>query len=352
MIHADEKCQNALSAASRRTMLKGAVAAGAVALSPFALLSRADADDGGDKHRHGDVAILRFLAAAELIEADLWEQYTELAFNNADYAAALSAIDDAIPQYSNDTTNDEVSHHQFINGYLRSIGADPVSLEPFRTLPAVQAPGADSGHMHLTNLRSVNVDTSWYLRYRGTGNPDFGATFPQIVTIVGQPTLPTSASLSEDQFKAAAYCAAFHFPMIEQGGTSLYSSLLRKVSGLETLEILAGIGSVEAIHFKIFEDTLEDLAGFTTPSGVSFPDLGSMRELAHEVMPKPCEFLSPHLPLCSVVRPSSNALAGARAALRAFENSNVFAGQSAAFFRFMRKLAEEADAAERDVRHG
>lgn len=333
----------AVAPSSRRALLKGAAAAGVAVIAPTIL-----ARDHGSEHEHGDIAILRFLAAAELIEADLWQQYTELAFGNPQYNAALSAIDDAIPQYSQDTTADEVSHHTFINGYLRSIHAAPVNLEPFRTLPSVPATGANQAVNRLTNLRSLNLDTSWYLRYRGAGNPDFGDTFPQIAVIQHEAAVPVSDGLTDDQVKAAAYTAAFHFPQIEQGGTSLYSSLLRNVSGLDALEILAGIGPVEAIHFKIFEDTLEDLEGFTAPDGTVFPALGDNGPVAHAVMPKPCTFLSRNLPVCSVVRPSNKQIAGARAALAALTSMNIFDGQSNAFFSFMRTLANEADLARRD----
>jgi hypothetical protein len=116
---------------------------------------------------------------------------------------------------------------------------------------------------------------------------------------------------------------------------------------VETAEILAGIGPVEAIHFKIFEDALEDLEGFTAPDGTVYPALGANDELAHEVMPKPCTFLHRDLPLCSVVRPTNPNIAGARAALRALTNMNIFDGQSAGFFTFMQRLADEADRATR-----
>ena len=44
----------------------------------------------------------------------------------------------------------------------------------------------------LTNLMNLTVDTSFYTRYRSKQNPDFGATFPQAVTIQGQPAIPLS----------------------------------------------------------------------------------------------------------------------------------------------------------------
>src|SRR5271168_5453088 len=80
----------------------------------------------------GDVAILRFLAAAELIESDLWTQYAELGgignnppievaspnppLNN--YQIALSNLDSDGPQYITSNTLDEVSHAAFLNAYL------------------------------------------------------------------------------------------------------------------------------------------------------------------------------------------------------------------------------------------
>ena len=38
----------------------------------------------------GDVAALQFLAAAELLESDLWGQYSKLASNNPSFRRALS----------------------------------------------------------------------------------------------------------------------------------------------------------------------------------------------------------------------------------------------------------------------
>ena len=80
----------------------------------------------------GDVAILRFLAAAELIETDLWQQYTELAGADApesSYRAAIEVLDEDMPQYISDNTDDEISHAAFLNAYLASKGAQPVNLD-------------------------------------------------------------------------------------------------------------------------------------------------------------------------------------------------------------------------------
>src|SRR4029077_4400191 len=79
----------------------------------------------------GDIAILRFLAAAELIETDLWQQYNELGGvngGNPSYMAALSNLDGDMPQYITDNTDDEESHAAFLNAYLQSKGARAVNL--------------------------------------------------------------------------------------------------------------------------------------------------------------------------------------------------------------------------------
>jgi hypothetical protein len=102
---------------------------------------------------------------------------------------ALENLDGDMPQYISDNTDDERSHAAFLNAYLRSQGAMSVNLDRFRTLPSSKATGAKQIG-RLTNLKSLNVDTSWYTRYRSTKNPDFGASFPQAVHIQNQPAIP------------------------------------------------------------------------------------------------------------------------------------------------------------------
>src|SRR5580704_1053705 len=83
--------ENRSGSLNRRSFLKsGAVAGGAAAItaaafstSLSALPNHGDQDDpneGANAQRltRGDIAILRFVAAAELIESDLWSQYAEL----------------------------------------------------------------------------------------------------------------------------------------------------------------------------------------------------------------------------------------------------------------------------------
>src|SRR4029079_17118231 len=139
----------------------------------------------------GDVAILRFLAAAELIETDLWLQYNELAgiqdsevpggSGSPAYAEAIAVLDEDMSQYIHDNTDDEISHAAFINAYLKAHGAEPVNLNKFRKLPSSQATGAQQIG-RLTNLMELTVDTSFWTRYRSDSqNPDFGDKLPQAV---------------------------------------------------------------------------------------------------------------------------------------------------------------------------
>src|SRR3954454_8072034 len=103
----------------RRSFLKGVGLAGAAAL-PGSALFASQAMARSAALTKGDVAILRFLAAAELIESDLWEQYNELGGQNGGnpaYMAALSNLDSDMPQYIADNTDDEISHAAFLNAY-------------------------------------------------------------------------------------------------------------------------------------------------------------------------------------------------------------------------------------------
>src|SRR6185436_10253273 len=148
----------------------------------------------------GDEAILRFLAAAEIIEADLWQQYNELGgiqdgevpggSGSPAYVRALEVLDSDMSQYIHDNTDDELSHFTFINAFLSSKGAEPVDLNRFRTLPSSKASGAQQIG-RLTNLMELTVDTSWWTRYRSsTMNPDFGDSFPQAVPGLGKGRFP------------------------------------------------------------------------------------------------------------------------------------------------------------------
>ena len=164
----------------------------------------------------GDVAILRFLAAVELIEADLWQQIAELANNNPAYQKALLNIDTAIVAYIQNNTNDEISHQAFLNDFLISQNLEPVDLDPFRNLPSSTATGAEPIG-RLTNLMNLNVDTSWYLRYRSSGNPDNGNSFGQLVNIRNRPAIPLRDNYTANQIQAIANTANFFFGASSRG---------------------------------------------------------------------------------------------------------------------------------------
>ena len=341
--------------------------AGLLATSSSVLAQEGPEEKGGNLGR-GDAAILRFLAAAEILETDLWQQYNELGgiqdsevpggSGNPIYTAAISALDADMAQYIHDNTEDELTHEVFINAYLASKGADTINLDQFRTLPSSQATGAQQIG-RLTNLMQLTVDTSWWTRYRSFDkNPDFGDTFPQAVPSlnVGQhPAIPrTDADLKPHKhIQAIAYTAGFHFGTIEQGGTSLYPQLAQRVSNAEVLRIVLSIGPTEAMHFQTWSDKAGNVKPLTDPKDPSlvFPDLnappfGGQQFQTNLIMPEPTIFLSRSLPACSIVRPTATRGA-AMGALKFLTDMGLFIGQSPAFFELMRDLAEDADEAKR-----
>lgn len=127
----------------RRSFLRS-LGLGATLLGPGAALLRSSeaatqgTEDSGTRLPKGDVAILQFLAAAELIETDLWQQYTELALNNPAYAEALEKLDDEMAQYISDNTDDEKSHARFLNAFLRSRGEKGSTSMPSAPCPAAR----------------------------------------------------------------------------------------------------------------------------------------------------------------------------------------------------------------------
>jgi hypothetical protein len=194
----------------------------------------------------------------------------------------------------------------------------------------------------------LNVDTSWYLRYRSTGNPDFGDTFPQVVNIMNRPGIPLHDNYTANQIQAIANTGAFHFAMLEQGGSSLYDVMAGKATSLETLRILTSIGGTEVAHFAIWHDKAGDAPPVDSGDGLVFPDLNQNPATATNlVMPRPCKFISTSLPLCSIIRPTSVAKAGATAIAHIVANSQMLLGQSQAFIDAVLQLAAEADDAMR-----
>jgi hypothetical protein len=346
--------------------LRKGLAAGAGTVAFGLLANKAEASGGLTP---GDAAILRFLAALEILETDLWQQYNELGgiqdsevpggTGSAAYTAALQVLDSDMPQYIHDNTEDEFTHFDFINAYLVDHGMQPANLDEFRTLPSSKATGAQQ-IKRLTNLMQLSVDTSWWTRYRsGTGNPDFGDTFPQAVPglfMNGEfPAIPRSDDdlAPHDHIQAIANTAGFHFATIEQGGTSLYPSLAQRVTHREVLRILLSIGPTETMHFQTWQDKAGNAPPLTDPTnGLVFPNLNAPpfdteNFNTNLIMPEPTVFLDRKFPVCSIIRPTetTGAATGAREFLTAM---GLFKGQSAKFFKVLTELADAADKA----RHG
>ncbi|HET8889566.1 MAG TPA: ferritin-like domain-containing protein [Candidatus Angelobacter sp.] len=372
------------SPSNRRRFLKtGLVAAGAAAMGAGFLArgttASAQQANSGSSVTAGDVAILQFLAAGEALEADFYTQYNELGGHrdaqvtggsgNRIYTHALRRIDPNFSQYIHDITDDEISHQNFLNAYLVSKGADPVDMEPFRTLQGSTATGS-SGKLRLTNLMQLTVDTSWWTRYRSsTNNPDVNPTlFEQAVPDLhkGQfPAIPRNNSDLDphEHIQAIANTAAFHIPTVEQGGGSLRLALAQRATNVEVLRLLISMGPIELMHFQTLSETAGNAPPLTDPTnGLTFPDLNSgvdpntgakgaaVREMfqTNLIMPEPCPFISTSLPACSVVRPT-NTTGVATGALKFLTAMGLFIGQSDAFFTFMTNLAAAADAAQRGM---
>ena len=389
---------------NRRKFLKnGMLAAGAATAGVGMLaggLSAFGSDRDGDDDRapitRGDIAILSFLSALEQVEEDLWRQYSELGGTqdnevsglnggNALYQAALAILDGDMAQYIHDNTDDEISHHRFLNNYLASKGAKKVDLSHFATLPSSKADGARQIG-RLTNLTQLTVDTSFWSRYRSITNPDFdpNAPFAQAVpslnvkhhTAIPRSNADTNGStISGDNtqsitahLQAIAFTAGFHFAFIEQGGSSLYPTLAQKVTNLEVLRILLSIGPSETMHFQTWQDkagnalpisdtdngpggtgatvtfsTLSAAQGETDPESLKGDTLQ-----ANLIMPEPTHFLDPALEPVSIIRPTSTKFGGAVASVQSFVDDGLFIGQKKQFVDTLFDLANEADHARRE----
>jgi len=380
------KRKSSSSSVDRRSFLKGSLLAGSAAVGAGLLTSgtlaraQVNTQETGSLNS-GDIAILRFLAAAELIEADLWTQYAELGgigtnppieidpnqtLNN--YQIALSNLDSDGPQYITSNWKDEITHATFLNAYLESRGAEPVNFDEFETLPGSTATGS-AGIGRLTNLMNLNVDTSWYVRYRSATNPDLGATFPQAITLKGVTAIPRT----DDDFgttdptfnvpgnahiQAIANVAGFHFGYIEQGGSSLYASLIQKATDLEVVKLLFGIGGDEIAHFLEWVDfsgnaVQAPVAPFTdSVSGLTFPNFfNPLNPLIQPslIFPVPTEFKR-NLPPVSIIRPLTDKFGGAVATIKSFTEDGLFVGQSQQFLKTLQTMAVAADSAVRLAR--
>jgi len=384
--------QNGMFAAGAATMSAGLLGGG---LSAY---GQDREDNDGPPISKGDFAILRFLSALEQIEEDLWIQYSELGGiqdnevsgvngGNSLYTAALTILDGDMAQYIHDNTDDEISHHRFLNNYLASKGQQKVDLSHFATLPSSKADGARQLG-RLTNLMQLTVDTSFWSRYRSITNPDFDPNSPFAQAVpslnVGQHTaIPRSnadtkgSTISADpnnnpqsitaHLQAIAFTAGFHFAFIEQGGSSLYPTLAPKVTNLEVLRILLSIGPSETMHFQTWQDKAGNALPLTdvdngpggTGASVTFSNLAQAQGetnpeslngdtlQANLIMPEPTHFLDEKLGPVAIVRPTSTKNGGAVASFQSFVDDGLFIGQKSQFFDLMFDLANEADQARR-----
>ena len=355
--------------ASRRGFMKKAL----LAVSASTMEAKLFGNNSPNKLSKGDAALLRFAAAAEILESDFWIQYNELGgIQDSEvsggtgipaYTSALQVLDSDFSQYIHDNTDDEITHFTFLNAYLMSKGAAPANLDTFRTLEGSTATGVNKALIgkRLTNLTQLTVDTSWWTRYRSSANnPDLdpGFVFPQAVPDLfsGQFTaIPrTNADLSPaNHLQAIANTAGFHMPTIEQGGTSLYPSMAQRASNVEVLRILISIGPTETMHFQTWSDKAGNAPPLTDPTnGLVFPNLnsppfGGETFQTNLIMPEPCPFLNRSLPVCSIIRPTeTNGIA--MGVVNFLTAMGLFIGQPRAFFEMLRDLAAEADAAKRE----
>ena len=360
---------------NRRSFLKHGMAAAGAATAGTVLMGRGLSafggppeddrfirdDHGPDSLTRGDVAILRLLAAAEIIETDLWQQYNELGGVDAassGYTTGLLQLDGDMPQYISDNTDDEISHVQFLNAYLQSKGEEPVNFDRFRTLLSSQATGAQQIG-RLTNLMQLAVDTSWWTRYRSTKNPDLGARFAQAIPTlsVGQhPAIPRNndelgdANNVSNHVQAIANTAVFHFGFIEQAGTSLYATMSQRVTSPEVLKITLSIGGSEIMHFQTWHDKAGNAVPLTD-GDLIFPDLQHHHDetlQANLIMPEPCDFISKKLPRCAIIRPTGPAQIDARGAINGFIADGLFNGQTKEFVQLVLGMAADADEARRE----
>jgi hypothetical protein len=391
---------------NRRSFLKnGMVAAGAMTAGVGLMSGSASfADEGGDRSpvTKGDIAILTFLSALEQVEADLWIQYTELGGPTPNvpssiglspidlelngkkivsglapaYITGLQVLDTDMPQYIADNTDDEISHHRFLNNYLASKGAKTIDLSSFAILPPSRVSGVPQNG-RLTNLKQLTVDTSWWTRYRSDNkNPDLGGTFQNAVPDLAKGQHPAIPESNDDlvldksgnistHLQAIANTAGFHFCFIEQGGSSLYPTLAQKVTNLEVLRILLSIGPSETMHFQVWHDKAGN-AKVLTDGALSFPDLnsgtnpnggGTQQEVADSfqtnlIMPEPTFFLHQSLGPVSIIRPTSEAGGGgAVSAVTGFVQDGLFidpaSNKNSPIVPVLMRLAEEADEARR-----
>lgn len=107
---------------NRRSFVRNGLTAAGIGLlaTSASVQAQDDADQDAGHITRGDAALLRFAAAAEILETDFWQQYNELGgvqdnevpggSGNPAYTAALAVLDADMAQYIHDNTDDEFTH--------------------------------------------------------------------------------------------------------------------------------------------------------------------------------------------------------------------------------------------------
>jgi len=124
----------------------------------------------------------------------------------------------------------------------------------------------------LTNLTMLTVDTSFWIRYRSTGNPDFGDTFPQFIDIVNRTAIPLRDNYTADENPGHRQHRGVSLPVHRTGRLQSLHHDADEATALDTVRIIAGIAGVEVAHFTVWHDK----AGNAPPvsvDGLVFPDM-------------------------------------------------------------------------------
>ncbi len=334
-----------------------------------------------------DVAIFRFSLANELIGGDFWSQYANQVLYNPAYTAALRAIDPMLPRYVLDTVRDEMSHGLFLTALARTLNIEPVNLDPFRTLPDTGAaalttagqPVTDPqlatamqqmtaagialpppGTRRIVNLTALNLDTSWFNKYRTASNPDLQPESPMLLALQNQQTIPTgpmTGGAAAGDMQLLAQAAVLHMSQNEQTESSTYLALGAFIRNRELLGLMSSILPVEMMHYTAFQTSVARMTapapGSTTPpagntgAAMTLRTLnigGQANSIPLPVLPAPAPVYA-GLPPVSVVRPRRISKAGAVATAQKLVAANYFAGQPATFMDMMMTMARAADSA-------
>lgn len=310
-----------------------------------------------------DVAILRFFAAVELIESDLWQQYDELGGvtegSQNPYQLALQFLDGDGSRYVTSNTLDEISHSTYLNAYLESEGADPVDFDRFRILRGSWSRIAQKIG-RLSNLKHLDIDTTWYVRYRQVADSSFNSSSLKAIRIVNRQAIPRSDADFDgpSHVQAIANTAAFHFGYIEYLVSSLYATFSHKLKRAKVLKVALGIGGNEIAHFLEWVDFAGNAVQWppfqfdTLPSPMDGydPQVGTRTKvtapLDHRSLnfPVPTDVTSQFLNDCASLLPLEPRF-GAVNTIYNFSQNGLFVGQSPEFLRTLLQMAEDADSA-------